>query len=458
MLDTIAAIATAPGRGALAVVRLSGPRAREVLGLIAPGDAAHASPRSVTLAKIRDPGTGELLDQALVTVFAADRSYTGEDVVEISTHGGHLTPVLVLDACLSAGAREAEPGEFTKRAYLHGKMDLVQAEAVLDLIDGRSPAGHRAAIHQLDRGLSTRVAELRSRIIHLQALLVHYIDFPEEDDPPVPLERIAEEGDQVVATIEALLATAAEGELLREGAVAVLAGRPNSGKSSLFNALVGHERAIVTDIPGTTRDAIEVAVSLGGYPFRLVDTAGLRDPTDPVERIGIEVAGRYLDRADVVLLCVEAGGAVDEAEETFVSQRSSVPIVWVWTKADLLDADPRDRRRVGSPPGVAASVVVSALSGHGLDELRSTLPSLVYAGLVGAATDSPVLMRRRQATALEGARAEVAAFSEALRRGVPPEVAATHLKPAETALEEVTGVITADDVLDRVFQDFCVGK
>jgi tRNA modification GTPase len=450
--DTVAAIATAPGRGAVALVRVTGPAAVDLFRRLAPGLPEAPEPRRASLLALRHPDSGELLDRALVTVFRAPASYTGEDTVEIATHGGALAPQLVLDALLAAGARAAEPGEFTRRAYLNGKLDLLQAEAVLDLVDGRSRALHRAAIHQVERGLSGRIDELREALIACEALIAYAIDFPEEDEPPVPPERIRAAAVDAGARIGRLLATAPEGELLREGALTVLAGRPNSGKSSLFNALLGTERSIVTEIPGTTRDALEAVVSIEGYPFRLVDTAGLRETADRVEGMGIEVARRYLDAADLVLFCAEEGRPLDEEERGFLAGRDAQRTVLVRTKADLHDGG-----EVAAPVDVA-SVSVAAHTGGGTEDLRQVLLRIAFGGLLGESAEAPLVTRERHARALRAAEAEVQAFVAAADASVPMEFAATHLRAAIGFLEDLVGAVTPDDVLDRVFHQFCVGK
>ena len=451
LLDTIVAQATPPGFGAIALVRLSGSRALRIAAeLTADSSIATAAlaERTSHLRTLRRPGSGEALDRALVTVYRAPASYTGEDMVELSTHGGHAIPRNVVAACIALGAREARPGEFTERAYLNGKLDLTQAEAVADLVAAGSEKGRAVALHQLERGLGARIAALREAVIRLAALLVQHIDFPEEDDAPTPLAAIAETAADVGCDMGLLLATAPSGELLREGAVTVLAGRPNSGKSSLFNALVGQERAIVTDVPGTTRDAIEAVVEVDGFPFRLVDTAGLRGDAGTVERLGIEVARRYLAGADVVLYCREAGRRRGRREEEFVASLGS-PVIVVRTKWDLAGT--------GESP-CDGEVAVSVESGEGLAELRSMLRGLVFRGIVENRDEVPVVTSRRQAELLRVARTEVEAFAEALSADIPPEVASAHLKSAESALEEILGVIAPDEVLDRVFRDFCIGK
>jgi tRNA modification GTPase len=416
------------------------------------------------------PHTGEHADHGLVTWFPAPSSYTGEDMVEISGHGGRLTPLLVEAALLAAGTRRAGPGEFTRRAFVEGKLDLVQAEAVADLVAARSRALHRAALRQLDGGLSRRVTDLRAALVELEALLVHHLDFPEEDDAPVPLERVSARAVAVAERLRQLEATAPEGELLRSGALVVLAGRPNVGKSSLFNALLGEERALVTEVPGTTRDAVEVEVSLGGYPFRLVDTAGLRETDEVVERLGIEVAHRYLRAASAILFCAEAGRALDERERGALEawRRQGIDVVVARTKADLAGpSEARPGADPGTEPGPESGLgpdgdgegdfAVSVVTGRGLDRLRRVLPERVYSELMTAG-DAPVLTNERQRLAVARGRAEVEAFAAALDDGVPAEVAATHLRAAETALEETLGVLTPDEVLEHLFRNFCIGK
>lgn len=448
--DTIAAVATAPGRAAVAVLRVSGPAAGRIAAALSTGDL---EPRRAELRRLVHPGSGEPLDRALLTWFPAPDSFTGEDVLEISSHGGAVVPALLLDAVCAAGARPAAPGEFTRRAYLNGKLDLVQAEATLDLIDARSPRMGSAALFALERGLSRRIEQLRAAVLELEALIAYDIDFPDEDDGPVAPERIASAAADLQNGLAELLRHAPEGELLREGALTVIAGRPNAGKSSLFNTLLGLERAIVTEQPGTTRDAIEALLTVEGYPFRLVDTAGIRPDAERIEEMGIEVARSYLERADLALVCIESGRAPSDEEREFVDglagRLGPDRVLVVRTKADQAD--------IVSGFVRVSEVAVSVLDGRGVAELRGAMLRGVYAGL-RERDEAPLVTRRRHARALETAKTAVQEFREAWDAGHPPEIAATHLRDAVHELEELLGVVTTEDVLDALFATFCVGK
>ena len=461
--DTIVALATAPGRAALAMIRLSGSRAHQIAqGIIRPWPEG---PRIVQLAAIVDPRSGELLDRAIVVRYDAPQSYTGEPLVEITSHGGAVVPSTIIGALIVLGARQALPGEFTRRAVLNGRLDVLQAEAIADLIDARSRRAQSVALAQMDGGLSRRISHLRDALIGIEALIAYDIDFPEEDDGPVPEERILAACTEALAGLEALQATSSIGELVREGAVVVLAGAPNVGKSSLFNALLGQRRAIVTDLPGTTRDALEAVVDAGAWALRLVDTAGLRETSDRIERMGIEVSEHYLERAAVVLACGDSVDSLDAAIRRAAAM-TPAPIIAVRTKADLGDAM-RNLVSLGyqSSPGMPASggvvdaVAVSAERGAGLEALIERIVRTLTASVASAIVDAPLLTRARHRRAIDEAVCELAAFRSGWSSGeLPAPVAATHLRAAVIALEELIGVVDVEDVLDRVFSSFCVGK
>ena len=445
--DPIVALATPPGRGALALIRLSGRGAFDLAARVL--QPFHLDqPRKVFRARVHHPQSHEPIDDALAVCFPGPSSYTGEDMVEISTHGGLLVPAEVVAGFVAAGARPAYPGEFSRRAVLNGKMDLLQAEATADLIDAGAPAQRRRALQQLDRGLSGRLEALRGEILELEALIAYDIDFPEEDEGPVSPERVARAWRHARDRIARLLDTAPEGERLHDGALVVIAGPPNAGKSSLFNALLGKERAIVTEIPGTTRDAIEAHAVIEGFPFRLVDTAGLRDSDDRVEKIGIEVSRKYLGAADLVLYCEECvvRGAWFAPERSEFLSAVKVPVVFVQTKADLVPSDK------------AGTIRVSAVTGEGLAEVKRRLAQEAFGRLVGLGDVEPVVTRARHRAALERALAELDSFHAAREQEVDAAAAATHLRAAVGALDDLIGVVTPEDVLDLVFASFCVGK
>lgn len=388
-----------------------------------------------------------VIDQAVVIRYDAPMSFTAEDLVEISGHGGTLSPSAVAALLIREGARPAQPGEFTRRAVLNGKMDLLQAEGIASIVDARTEAARRSALRHTDGGLSRQIGTLRDAVLQLEALIAYDIDFPEEDDGPVAPARV----DRALAEVQRQIGTLRDsvrlGEMVREGAVVVLAGPPNAGKSSLFNALLGVERAIVHDTPGTTRDAIEAVIEVNRWPLRLVDTAGLRDTQNEIERTGVEVSHRYLSGAHVVLVCGE-NAADHEAVAQLIESTTSAPLINVWTKADI--------NRTSS---AAAGVHVSAIERLGLDDLLQSIEQTLDATYGSLDPDVPLLTRARHQSTLNEAAAELSAFQE-LRatNALPMSVAAVHLRSAVHALESLVGVVDVEDVLSKVFSTFCVGK
>lgn len=450
--ETIVALATPDGRGALALLRVSGAKAPAIATALGIGKLA---PRVATRGTLKHPVDGVPLDDVIATFFPGPNSYTGEDVLELSTHGGRVVPASVFAACVSAGARPALPGEFSRRAVINGRMDLLQAEAVADLIDARTGAMQHQALAQLDGGLSRRFAALRDDVLHLEALLAYDIDFPDEDDGPIAPARIIESATTLLAALDALLETAPRAALLRDGALVVIAGPPNAGKSSLFNALLGESRALVTPIAGTTRDAIEALLDRKPVPLRLVDTAGLRDTTDLLERMGIEVSERYLSNAHIVLACGEHDHDV-ETTVAAVRRETNARIVPVRTKQDL------EHEADSTAESPTSAVHVSAETGHGLGALLARLDDVMRADSsqqTETHATSVMVTRERHRAGVAAAREEIAQFLDAWQSGaLPATVAAVHLQSAREALSGVTGAINTDDVLDRVFRDFCIGK
>jgi tRNA modification GTPase len=449
--DTIVALASAPGRGAIATIRVSGPDVESICRRVVFPWPARA--REATRCRIHEPDDPtKVLDDAVVTVFSAPRTYTGEPLVELSTHGGEYVPAVVCAALVSAGARPAEAGEFTERAVLAGKLDLVRAEAVGDLIDARSRAGHRAALHQLSGALSAHLGRLRHSLVEIEALLAYEIDFPEEDEGRLPPARVVSSADSLIAQLEMLLATSPIAALGRDGATVVLAGPPNAGKSSLLNAIVGEERVIVSDLPGTTRDAVEVVIDHDPWPLRLVDTAGLREGGDPIERLGIEVSVRYLAAAHAVIVCAEN---VMDLRGAFaaVGLLTKAALIGALTKSDLVSNQ-------DDPGGFTFPVVrVSATRGDGLGALLSSVTRCIGDGLGPMVTDTPVVTRARHRLALEVARRELEEFRDAwLSESLPAPVAAVHVRAAIRVLDELVGTVDIDEVFARVFATFCIGK
>ncbi len=461
--ETIVAIATAAGRGALAVLRVSGAQSRAVATAVGIGEL---TPRVARRVALRHPIDGVPIDDAMATWFAAPHSYTGEDVLELATHGGRVVPASVLAACVAAGARPALPGEFTRRAVLNGRMDLLQAEAVADLIDSRTLAMQQQALAQLDGGLSRRFAALRDDVLQLEALLAYDIDFPDEDDGPIAPARIVDAARTLLRALDVLLETAPRAALLRDGALVVIAGPPNAGKSSLFNALLGESRALVTPIAGTTRDAIEAVLDRRPVPIRFVDTAGLRETSELIEQLGIEVSERYVGSARVVLACGERDDDVRATVEA-VRTMTQAAVVRVRTKSDIADsaavlagisADGDDVQRVSAETGEGLAALLRRID----DELARAGQGSSNASTsasMNSSTPDVMITRERHRLGVATAHAEIAQFLELWSLGeLPATVAAVHLQSARDALQGVTGAIGTEDVLDRVFRDFCIGK
>jgi tRNA modification GTPase len=432
--DTIAAIATPAGRGGIGVVRVSGPGVPAISSRIL---GSLPAPRQALFGRFRD-AHGESIDEGLALYFPAPHSYTGEAVLELQGHGGPLVMQTVLRACLDAGARLAEPGEFTRRAFLEGKLDLAQAEAVADLIDASSQEAARAALRSLSGEFSAAISRLSEQLVELRALTEAMLDFPEEEVDAVHREAASTRLAAAARSLEEVLAKSREGSLLRSGIHVVLAGRPNVGKSSLLNRLAGEERAIVTPIAGTTRDALREPIQIQGVPLTLVDTAGLREASGAIERLGMERTQRELGQADLVLLVEEAG----KPAPPLPGLTSQVQRIVVYNKLDLA-------AQFKAPAG---AVAVSAKTGQGLEELRAAI--LAAAGW-SSTGESVFLARERHLRALQKARGHLDAARGELARW---EFFAEELRLAHTALGAITGEYTADDLLGEIFSRFCIGK
>lgn len=451
--DTVAAISTALGEAAISVLRLSGPKALAVAGRVfavkraAPADLPA---RVAHLAKARD-AEGCVLDQGLLLIFHGPGSYTGEDVVEFHGHGGLLVAQKVLEAVLGAGARPAEPGEFTQRAFLNGKMDLTQAEAVMDLIHAQSTLAMKAAHEQLGGAIGREASALREELLPVLAHVEAYIDFPDEDITPDTGAALAGRMDAVLTRTRRLLETSEQGRILRHGARTVICGEPNVGKSSLLNLLLGFERAIVSAKAGTTRDTIEEIIQVHGIPLRLVDTAGLHESDDAIEKVGMERTQRELERADLILEVVDGSSPANEAQRVDVPQGAEARRILILNKADLrVDESWHDQ----SGP---KTVALSCVSASGVPELRDAIRAIVLsAGTMQA--DHPVAINARHKVCFERIAEHVSAARAALERGEAPEFVALDLREALQALGEVIGQVDVEQVLDVIFSSFCIGK
>jgi tRNA modification GTPase len=445
--DTIVAMATPAGRGGIGVVRISGPDAATIAARLT--NLSSFQPRHATLARI---GAESVHDRVIVTWFPCPASYTGEDVVEISAHGSPVVLRGIVETSIAAGARLAEPGEFTLRAYLNGRLDLVQAEAVKDLIDAVTPVQARAAFDQLDGTLTERLREIDAVLFEVSARLEASLDFPDEGYHFVEPGRVAAEVRGVCERLSSLLADAKRGRLLREGARVAILGRPNAGKSTLFNALAGAERAIVTDIPGTTRDLVTELVDMDGVPVTLVDTAGLRlYPADAVETEGITRARAAADVADLLIIVLDRSRPLDAEDAAILSDTAPRSRLIVANKCDLAASWADD---------VQAAIAVAATTGQGIDRLRNEIVAALSSSDDSPAVDNdtPAVTNLRHVVLLERAFESLERAADAASAEMPEEFVAADIREAREGLEEITGRRTADDTLHAIFERFCIGK
>lgn len=459
--DTIIALATPPGAGAVAVIRISGPDAIGLAG------ASFRAASGKTLANV--PGhtvhLGDLLqgdralDQVLVSVFRGPRSYTGEDVVEISCHGSPYIQQQILQHFLTRGCRMAKAGEFTLRAFLHGKMDLSQAEAVADLIASENEASHQIALQQMRGGYSSEIGKLRQQLVHFASLIALELDFSGEDVEFADRSQFNSLLDQLSQLLKKLLDSFALGNVIKKGIPVAIAGQPNVGKSTLLNALLQEEKAIVSDIAGTTRDAIEDEIVLQGIGFRFIDTAGIRDTTDTVETIGIRRTFEKMEQARVILFILDgtllSGKALAEARLSLKDLHAQHPqkqVVLLVNKSDLLDAPHQEAIREALPE----ALFISAQTGEGLDRLEQTLLSFVNRGLLESR--DPIVSNARHYQALQRALEAVERVREGMDAGVPTDLVSIDINQALFHLGEITGEISTDDLLGNIFSNFCIGK
>ena len=480
--DTIAAIATAPGIGAISVIRVSGRDARAIVArTVRQRDLCSWESHRARLLTLIDPGSGSPIDRVLVLPMLAPRSYTGEDVVELHCHGGRLVPERALRALLAAGARGARPGEFTERAFLNGKLDLCQAEAVADLIEATSDAGHSAAWHQLDGALSRAINILREQVLDARALVEAHLDFPEDDLPTSSEQSIAGAIEAAARSLRTLSATYERGRLARDGLRVVLAGKPNVGKSSLMNALLGRERALVSDEAGTTRDYIEEPAALGKLQALLCDTAGIREASGETERAGIRRSEEQLGRADVIVVVLDGARPLDREDAAVLrsTAASTAPIVVAVNKIDLTPAfSPRELllpgaflypARFASPVSAVRTnslqhreaprvVAVSATGGQGIDALAAAVHETLAGATAEPLRETLLVTRARQHAALERSAVALDEARAVLVSGGELEVVACELQLALVELEAIVGLTSTEDVLDRIFRKFCIGK
>ncbi|WNQ11501.1 tRNA uridine-5-carboxymethylaminomethyl(34) synthesis GTPase MnmE [Paenibacillus aurantius] len=455
--DTIAAISTPMGEGGISIIRVSGPDAIEGTDRIfsPKGKLTQAASHTVTYGYIRDPENGERLEEVLVTVMRAPRSFTMEDVVEIGCHGGLVSVKKVLDLLLTTGIRLAEPGEFTKRAFLNGRIDLSQAEAVIDLIRAKSDRAFKIALKQVEGVLSKRIQALRHKLVELMAHIEVNIDYPEHDVEEMTNSFIKEKCDLAIREVQDLLKSANQGKIIREGIVTAIVGRPNVGKSSLLNALAQDNRAIVTDIPGTTRDVIEEYVTINGIPLKLLDTAGIRETADLVERIGVERSRSAVGEADLILLVLNYNEELHQDESELLEQIKDRQVIVILNKTDLpqkLDLQP-----IYDAMPMERVVPMSVLENEGMESLEKAISHIFFSGNLET-NDFTYVSNARHIHLLKRSLASLEEARQATEAYVPIDMIQIDIRNAWEDLGEIIGDSVGDSLIDQIFSQFCLGK
>ncbi|WP_426350971.1 tRNA uridine-5-carboxymethylaminomethyl(34) synthesis GTPase MnmE [Alloiococcus sp. CFN-8] len=455
--DTIAAIATALGEGGISIIRVSGDKALDIVSSIFKGKN-HRSIKDIKSYTMRyghivEKGTDSVIDEVIVSFMKGPKSYTAEDTIEINCHGGVISSNRILEEVIKAGARHAEPGEFTKRAFLNGRIDLTQAEAVIDIIRSKTDLSMKSAMLQSEGRLSREISRLSEVLLNVLALIEFVVDFTEDDEEPddhTPV-LVKNKLEEVIKEIDNLLKTSNEGKILREGLNIVIIGKPNVGKSSLLNALLMENRAIVTDIPGTTRDVIEEYLSLDGIPIKITDTAGIRDTKDVVERIGVERSKEKISQADLIVLMLDLSRALEEEDKEIIEFIKDKKYLLLLNKTDL-----ERRLEIPSEVSLVNSIEISAVAGTGLEELKQKIKDMFFNGEINTEGVMITNVRHKEALyrALEGCNTAL----EQVKQGAYLDLVSIYVTSALKALGEITGAEIQEDLVNKIFSSFCVGK
>lgn len=458
--DTIAAISTPPGEGAISIVRMSGEDSLKIAQKIYRGkDLAKVPSHTINYGHIVDPKTKRKVDEVMVSVLRAPKTYTREDMVEINTHGGIVPTNDVLQLLLQNGARLAEPGEFTKRAFLHGRIDLTQAESVMDLIRAKTDRSMKVALDQLDGNLAHLIRNLRQDILDALAQVEVNIDYPEYDDvETMTTKMLKEKAIEVKKSIQQLIETAKQGKILRDGLATAIVGRPNVGKSSLLNHLLHEDKAIVTDVAGTTRDVIEEYVNVRGVPLKLIDTAGIRETEDKVEKIGVERSRKAIDKADLVLLLLNASEPLTAEDRELIKATNDKKRIVILNKTDLEQKLDRDELKQLMPDGNETIIPLSVLKNDGLDKLEEEISRLFFNNGIENSQNTVIVTNARHLALLNKAEQSLDAVLKGIEAGMPVDLCQIDMTAAWDDLGEITGDSYQDELLDQLFSQFCLGK